>query len=108
MLVASNTSPISNLAIIGRLDLLRVQFREVRVPGAVQSELYRLSHPIALKAIQQAFQDGWIKSQTLQAEKVARLLADSPRSRRGRGYRAGAGTVRGSGFAGRKRWAERG
>ena len=39
MLVASNTSPISNLAIIGRLSLLRSQFREIWIPVAVQSEL---------------------------------------------------------------------
>jgi predicted nucleic acid-binding protein len=42
MLVASNTSPISNLAIIGRLNLLRSQFHEIWIPGAVQSELDRL------------------------------------------------------------------
>jgi predicted nucleic acid-binding protein len=75
MLVASNTSPISNLAIIGRLNLLRSQFREIRIPGAVQSELDRLSHPAALKEIQQAVQDGWIKPQALREDKVARLLA---------------------------------
>jgi predicted nucleic acid-binding protein len=48
MLVVSITSPISNLAIIGRLNLLRGQFREIRSPGAVQAELDRLSHPVAL------------------------------------------------------------
>jgi predicted nucleic acid-binding protein len=42
MLVASNASPISNLAIIGRLNLLRSQFHEIWIPGAVQSELDRL------------------------------------------------------------------
>jgi predicted nucleic acid-binding protein len=39
MLGASDTSPISNLAIIGRLDLLRSQFTELWIPGAVQAEL---------------------------------------------------------------------
>jgi predicted nucleic acid-binding protein len=75
MLVASNTSPISNLAIIGRLNLLRSQFREIWIPGAVRSELDRLSQPAALKEIQQALQDGWIKPQALREDKVARLLA---------------------------------
>ena len=75
MLVASKTSPISNLAIIGRLNLLRSQFREIWIPGAVQSELDQLSHPAALKEIHQALRDGWIKPQALREDKVARLLA---------------------------------
>lgn len=74
MLVASNTSPISNLAIIGRLNLLQAQFGEVRIPGAVKSELDLLSHPDASKDIQQAFREGWIKPQALQDDKIARLL----------------------------------
>jgi predicted nucleic acid-binding protein len=73
--VASNTSPISNLAIIGRLSLLRRQFGEIWIPVAVQSELGHLSHPAALGDIQQALRDGWIKPQALRADKVARLLA---------------------------------
>jgi hypothetical protein len=75
MLVASNTSPISNLAVIGRLSLLRSQFREIWIPGAVQSELHQLSDPAALKEIQQALQAGWIKPQALREDHVARLLA---------------------------------
>ena len=75
MLVASNTSPISNLAVIGRLSLLRSQFREIWIPGAVQSELHQLSDPTALKEIQQALQDGWIKPRALREDHVARLLA---------------------------------
>jgi len=39
MAVVSNTSPILNLAIIGRLDLLRRQFHEALIPPAVVSEL---------------------------------------------------------------------
>ena len=75
MLVASNTSPISNLAVIGRLSLLRSQFQEIWIPGAVQSELHQLSDPAALKEIQQALQDGWIKPRVLREDHVARLLA---------------------------------
>jgi uncharacterized protein len=75
MLVVSNTSPISNLAIVGRLNLLRSQFREIRIPIAVQFELDQVSHGAALKEIQQAFQDGWIKPQALREGKIARLLA---------------------------------
>src|SRR3954469_18768502 len=75
MLVASNTSPISKLAIIGRLDLLRGQFGEIRIPGAVQAELDQLSDTAASREIKQALQEGWIKPQALREDKVARVLA---------------------------------
>ncbi len=39
MPVVSNTSPILNLAIIGRLDLLQRQFGEVLIPTTVLLEL---------------------------------------------------------------------
>jgi predicted nucleic acid-binding protein len=77
MLVASNTSPISNLAIIGRLNLLRSQFGGIWIPPAVQSELDQLAHAVARQEIQQALRDGWIKPKALQADKVARLLAST-------------------------------
>jgi len=35
----SNTSPISNVAYVGRLDLLRDQFPELWTPLAVRAEL---------------------------------------------------------------------
>jgi len=47
MRVVSNTSPISNLAIIGRLDLLKRRYGVVRIPFAVAAELSALSHPPA-------------------------------------------------------------
>lgn len=74
MLVASNTSPICNLAIIGRLNLLQAQFAEIRIPAAVKGELDRLSHADAFKDVQQALWKGWIKPQAVQNNKVARLL----------------------------------
>ena len=74
MLVASNTSPISNLAIIGRLSLLQLQFQEVRIPVAVRAELDQLSHADALKSVQQAFSEGWITTRAVQGTKVAQLL----------------------------------
>jgi predicted nucleic acid-binding protein len=39
MLVVSDTSPVLNLAIIGRLDLLHQQFGKVWLPQAVTDEL---------------------------------------------------------------------
>jgi hypothetical protein len=39
MLVVSNTSPISNLAIVGRLEFLRRRYAVVHIPLAVANEL---------------------------------------------------------------------
>ena len=44
MVVVSNTSPLSNLAIVGRLALLRDRFGAVLVPSAVRRELNQLRH----------------------------------------------------------------
>lgn len=74
MLVASDTSPISNLAIIGRLDLLRKQFYEVWIPSAVKSEVERLSRPAAADLIRQALSEGWIKPHSAHQGGVLPLL----------------------------------
>jgi uncharacterized protein len=60
MRVVSDTSPISNLAIIGRLDLLRQRYGEVRIPGAVKKELAVLTRIEARKSIEDALSEGWI------------------------------------------------
>ena len=44
MRAVSNTSPLSNLAIIGRLELLRERYERVVLPPAVKTELDALSH----------------------------------------------------------------
>jgi predicted nucleic acid-binding protein len=74
MLVASDTSPISNLAIIGRLDLLEKQFREIWIPNAVESELSKLPYPHALASVQQGLLRGWIKARALQAASLVHVL----------------------------------
>lgn len=61
MLVVSDTSPLSNLAIIGRLDLLKLQFAEVLMPPAVARELSALHDLTALALLAAAQQDGWLK-----------------------------------------------
>ena len=48
MLAVSNTSPISNLAIIGRLDLMKSQFPVVWIPTAVGDKLAANPDPAAL------------------------------------------------------------
>jgi hypothetical protein len=54
------------------LNLLRSQFREIRIPIAVQFELDQVSHAAALKEIQQAFQDGWIGGDGKAGDRVDR------------------------------------
>ncbi len=65
MLVVSDTSPLSNLAIIGRLPLLHEQFTEVLMPTAVARELDALNEPAARAALSQAVQDGWLREMAL-------------------------------------------
>ena len=60
MRAVSNTSPISNLASIGRLDLLKPQFSGIWVPTAVMHELENHPDPVAVAAIQAALSEGWI------------------------------------------------
>jgi predicted nucleic acid-binding protein len=60
MRVVSNTSPISNLAIIGRLDLLKRRYGTVSIPPAVATELSALSHPAAKARITAALAEGWL------------------------------------------------
>ena len=61
MPVVSNTSPISNLAWISRVDLLADQFGEVWIPKAVELEL--LSHPDARvrRTIDEAKRREWLR-----------------------------------------------
>ena len=67
MLVVSNTSPLSNLAIIGRLHLLRERYVTVLIPPAVNSELQALTHQGGNAAIELAVRDGWLKIEPLPA-----------------------------------------
>lgn len=60
MLVVSDTSALSNLAIIGRLELLREQFGTVRMPAAVAQELTALRNPVAQAALARAVSDSWL------------------------------------------------
>jgi predicted nucleic acid-binding protein len=61
MRAVSNTSPISNLASIGRLELLKSQFSELWIPDAVVKELTAHPDPIAHAAIQTAIRDQWLR-----------------------------------------------
>ena len=61
MVVVSNTSPLSNLAIVGKLALLREQFGAVLVPSSVRRELNQLKHDAAAHLLDAAFSDGWLR-----------------------------------------------
>lgn len=74
MRVVSNTSPLSNLAVIGRLALIRDQFGEVAVPEAVWSELEQLEHPSGQAALQAARRSGWIKVERVEDQRLVTLL----------------------------------
>lgn len=60
MRVVSDTSVISNLAIIGRLEFLRKLYENIAIAPAVAAELDRLRHPAAGASIASAFAEGWL------------------------------------------------
>lgn len=61
MQVVSNTSPVLNLAIIGRLELLRDQFAQVAIPAGVWDEL-RADEPLpGSRAVASAVTEGWLE-----------------------------------------------
>jgi predicted nucleic acid-binding protein len=74
MLVVSNTSPISNLAVIEKLDLLRGQFQKILIPEAVERELKALSNPRARAAVEAALKEGWLEVRTVKSVPLTRLL----------------------------------
>jgi predicted nucleic acid-binding protein len=74
MPTVSNTSPLSNLAWIGRLNLLLHQFHEVWIPKAVETELQDVPDASALKAIDDARRLGWLKSRAVSDAAVVSLL----------------------------------
>lgn len=75
MFAVSDTSPISNLAIIGRLDLARTRFEKIWIPASVEAELDRLPHPVARAAVQDALRLGWIVPRPIPDNATIRLLA---------------------------------
>lgn len=64
MRVVSNTSPLCNLAIIDRLDLLKLRYGRVAIPPAVAQELSALTHPEAKARLNSALTDGWLVVET--------------------------------------------
>lgn len=64
MTIVSNTSPLSNLAVIGELDLLQQIYPKILVPPVVQSELMQFSE--IQPAIATRLATGWLEVQAAQ------------------------------------------
>lgn len=71
MIVVSNTSPITNLAAIGHLDLLRQMYQQVIIPEAVFQELTAQggSHPGAVVR-----QLAWVETRAVSNRAVVNAL----------------------------------
>jgi len=76
MVAVSNTSPISSLSIIGRLELLRSQFSEVLIPEAVRTELERMPIPSAKALIESAIRDRWLRRRDVANLQLAAALGN--------------------------------
>jgi predicted nucleic acid-binding protein len=74
MPVVSNTSPILNLAVIGRLSLLHDQFGEIWIPDAVLEELRIQEDLPGTQVIRQALKDKWMRIQEASDQSLVRVL----------------------------------
>jgi predicted nucleic acid-binding protein len=72
--VISNTSPLTNLAIIGRLELVRTQLTGVVVPAAVWREMLALPHAGGRESLLEAHKAGWLRVVTIASTAVASSL----------------------------------
>jgi predicted nucleic acid-binding protein len=84
MLVISDTSIISNLAMVDLLDVLKRQHQSVIVPDAVADELDQAKDPASKQRIEAAFHDGWIVREELTHEEsdfAATLKLDAGEAR---------------------------
>ena len=76
MPVVSNTSPIANLALINRLDLLRDQFERLWIPEVVRAELDHIPDSAAKASIEQVSQAGWLMSRPIENLQLAAVLGN--------------------------------
>jgi predicted nucleic acid-binding protein len=64
------------LAFIGRLELLRSQFKEVWIPETVRAELDRMPNLNAKSSIERALQEGWLRSRAVDNPRLAAALGN--------------------------------
>ena len=77
MPAVSDTSPIFNLACIGRLDLLRTQFEKIWIPSGVETELIEIPDAAIRAGVDQARNGGWLMVRpTTEADLVKILTVD--------------------------------
>ena len=74
LVAVSDTSPVSNLALIERLSLLKSQFQEVWIPEAVLAELRRMPDPKAKFLIEQALNSSWLRCCAVRNNRLAVAL----------------------------------
>ncbi len=74
MPVVSNTSPIWNLASIERLELLRDQFLDIRIPYDVWQELQAGGEHPEVARIQHAIDSHWITVESLTTSYIQQSL----------------------------------
>ncbi|PZV06680.1 MAG: DUF3368 domain-containing protein [Leptolyngbya sp.] len=66
-----------NLAIVGQLNLLRLQFGQIQIPPAVLNELKTDEERPGSKSIQAAIANGWIQVQPISHPTLAQLLTQT-------------------------------
>ena len=76
MRVYSNTSPLSNLAIVGHLPLLWSFYGAVTIPQAVWDELMNLDHGQALESLEDARAKGLIRVTEVKQHALVLALSD--------------------------------
>ncbi|MGQ9553584.1 MAG: DUF3368 domain-containing protein [Anaerolineae bacterium] len=74
MPVVSDTSPLLNLAVIGRLSLLRHQFGTVIIPPAVLAELRVAAQLPGSLALRRAVEDGWLRTEPVRDQALVKAL----------------------------------
>jgi predicted nucleic acid-binding protein len=74
MPVVSNTSAVLNLAIVGRLSLLREQFEEIWIPAAVLEELRVGEDLPGSQAVREAMKAGWLQVEKVEDQALVRVL----------------------------------
>jgi uncharacterized protein len=75
MRVVSNTSPLTNLAVIGNLDWVREEFGRVAIPEEVWHELSALEHVEGRRALAAAKDAGWICVERAENRALVQSLA---------------------------------
>jgi predicted nucleic acid-binding protein len=75
--VASNTSPLLNLAIIGELWLARHQYQTILIPPAVRDELQIDQERPGSSALRSALDEGWLQVRDVNNAPLVQTLHQS-------------------------------